>query len=92
MNYQDNTQKATAGRSGDDGGDGPGGGDDDDDDHDEVQLDDGDDGDDFPPSGRNFPGRFLSAGELFLSLVFSASRRWRNISLVTLRGLGFSGG
>ena len=54
------------GRSGDDGGDGPGGGDDDDDDdHDEVQLDDGDDGDDFPPPGRNFPGRFLPAGELF---------------------------
>ena len=27
-------------------------------DHD-IQLDDGDDGDDFPPPGRNFPGRFL---------------------------------
>ena len=32
---------------------------------DEVQLDVGDDGDDFPPPGRNFPGRFLPAGELF---------------------------
>ena len=40
-------------------------GDDDDDDTNEVQLDDGDDGDDFPPPGRNFPGRFLPAGELF---------------------------
>ena len=80
------------GRSGDDGGDGAGDGDDDADDHDEVQLDDGDDVDDFPPPGRNFPGRFLSAGELFLSLVFSASQRQPNISLVAPRGLGFSGG
>ena len=45
------------------GGDGDG--DDDDDDPDEVQLDDGDDGDVFLPPGRNFPGRFLPAGELF---------------------------
>ena len=59
--------------SGDGGDDGAGGGDDDDDDHNEVQLDDGDDGDGFPPPGRNFPGRFLPAEELFLSLVFSAS-------------------
>ena len=36
--------------------------DDEDDDPDEVQHDDGDD---FPPPGRNFPGRFLPAGELF---------------------------
>jgi hypothetical protein len=39
---------------------------DDDDDPDEAQLDDGDDGDDFPPLGRNFPDRFLHAGELSL--------------------------
>ena len=49
--------------SGGDGGDDDG--DDGDDDGDDVQLDDGDDGDDFPPPGRNFPGRFLPAGELF---------------------------
>jgi len=51
-----------------DGGDG--GGDDDDDDPDEVQHDDDEDGDNLPPPGRNFPSRFLPAGELFLSLLF----------------------
>ena len=48
------------------------GGDDGDDDPNEVQRDDDDDGDDFPPPGRTFPGRFLPAGELFLSLWFPA--------------------
>ena len=42
----------------------------DDDDPDEAQLDDDDDGDDLPPPGGNSPGRFLPAGELFLSLWF----------------------
>ena len=52
------------------GDDGDGGGDDDDD-PDGVQLDDDKDGDDLPPPpGGNFPGRFLPAGELFLSLLF----------------------
>ena len=62
---QDPTQYVTAGRGGDgddDGADDEGDGDDD---PNEVQLDGGDDGDDFPLSGRNFPGRFLPAGELF---------------------------
>ena len=56
-----------AGRSDDDGAGGYDGVDDDDD-PDEVYLDDGVDGDDLPSPGRNFPGRFLPAGELFLSL------------------------
>jgi hypothetical protein len=52
-----------------------GAGDDDDDDNpDEAQLDDGDDGDNFPPPGRNFPGRFLPAGELSLSVCFPPRR------------------
>ena len=50
--------------------DGDGDGDDDDDDPDEVQLDDGDDGDVFLPPGRNFPGRFPPAGELFSLCCF----------------------
>ena len=55
--------------------DGDGDGDDDDDDDpDEVQLNDGDDGDVFLPPGRNFPGRFLPAEELF-SLCCFPSRR-----------------
>ena len=54
------------------GGDGDG---DDDDDPNEVQHDDGDDGDDLPSPGRNFPDRFLSAGELFSLSPFSASQR-----------------
>jgi hypothetical protein len=42
----------------------------DDDDPDEAQLDNDDDGDNFPPPGRNFPDRFLPAGELFSLCVF----------------------
>ena len=53
------------------GGDDVVGGGDDDDDPNEVQLDDGDDGDDFPPPGRNFPGRFLPVGELFSLWCFT---------------------
>ena len=53
-----------------DGDDGDGVVDDGDDDPDEVQHDDDEDGDDLPPPGGNFPGRFLPAGELFLSLLF----------------------
>jgi hypothetical protein len=44
---------------------------DEDDDPDEAQLDGDDDGDDIPSLGRNFPDRFLPAGELFLSQCFS---------------------
>ena len=55
--------------------DGDGDGDDDDDDDpDEVQLDDSDDGDDSLPPGRNFPGRFLPAGELFSLWSFPFGR------------------
>ena len=39
-----------------------------DDDPNEVQLDDDGNGDDFPPPGRNFPDKFLSA---FFSLLVS---------------------
>ena len=71
------------------GGDGAGGdGAEDDDDPDEAQLDDGVDSDDLPSSGRNFPGRFLPVGELFLSVV-SAPQRRRNLFVVTPRVLGF---
>ena len=80
MNFTRSNPNVTAGRSGD-GGDGSAGdGDDDDDDPDEVQLDDGDDGDDFTPAGRNFPGRFLPAGELF-SLCGFPPRRGSGIFL-----------
>ena len=48
--------------------------DDDDDDPDEVYLDDGVDDDDLPSPGRNFPGRNLSAGEIFLSQCFPPYR------------------
>ena len=64
MNFTRSNPNVTARRSGY-GSDGSAGDGDDDDDPNEVQLDDGDDGDDFPPPGRNFPGRFLPAGELF---------------------------
>ena len=47
------------------GDDRVGGGDDDDDGPNEVQLDDSDDGDNLPSPGRNYPERFLPAGELF---------------------------
>ena len=46
----------------------------DDDDPDEVYVDDGVDGDDLPSPGRNFTGRNLSAGELFLSRWFLPRR------------------
>ena len=59
---------------GDEGADSDDGGDDDDDDPDEVQLDGGVDGDDLPSPGRNFPGRNLSAGEIFLSWCFPCRR------------------
>ena len=45
----------------------------------------------IPPSGGDFPGRFLPAEELSLSLLFPSPRRRRNISsmaLSTLRVLG----
>ena len=58
-------QYVTTRRSGDGGDDGPGGGDDGDDDPDEVPRGGDGDGDDLPSPGRNFPGRFLPAGELF---------------------------
>ena len=70
--------------------DGDGDGDGDDDDPDEVQLDDGDNGDVFLPPGRNFPGRFLPAGELF-SLLFSVPQRRRKIPSMVLWVLGFRG-
>ena len=72
---QDSTQLLQRYVDGDDGAGGDDGGDDDDDDDpDEVQLDGGVDGDDLPSPGRNFPGRNLSAGELFLSRCFSPRR------------------
>ena len=49
-----------------------------DDDPDEARDDD--DGDDLPSPRKNFPSRFLPAGELFLSLWFPPPRRRRNIS------------
>ena len=49
------------------GGDGGG---DDNDDPNEVQLDDGDGGKDLPFLGRNFPDRFLPAGEIFSLAIF----------------------
>jgi hypothetical protein len=52
-----------------DGGD-EGAVDDDDDDPDEVQRDGDDDGVDLPSPGRNFPGRFLPARELFSLDIF----------------------
>ena len=66
------------------GDDGDGGGDDDDDDPDEVQREGDDDGDDFPPPGGDFPGRFLPARELSLSLLFPSPRRRRNIFSIAL--------
>ena len=92
MNITRSNSDVTAGWRGDGGDEGAGDGDDDDDDPDEVRCDDDDDGDDLPSPGRNFPGRFLPAGELFLSLWFSAPQRRRNISLVDPPCLGFSGG
>jgi hypothetical protein len=40
----------------------------------EAQLYGGDDGDDFPPPGRNFPGRFLPARKFSLSVCFPPRR------------------
>jgi hypothetical protein len=71
---QDSTQDVTAGWRGDDGDEGDGDGGDEDDDPDEAQLDGDDDGDDLPSSERNFPGRFLLAGELSLSMCFPPRR------------------
>ena len=73
---------------GDDGDDDD---DDDDDDPDEVQLDDGDDGDVFHPPGRNFPSRFLPAGELFSLCCFPSAEAAEN-SLDGSVGLRVSGG
>ena len=69
MNYTKSNPRCYSGTkwSGGDDGDSDG---DDDDDPNEVRHDDDEDGDDLPPPGRNFPGRFLPAGELFLSLWF----------------------
>jgi hypothetical protein len=47
---------------------------DDDDDPDEVRCDGDDDDDDLPSPGRNFLGRFLSAGELFSLWCFPPRR------------------
>jgi hypothetical protein len=68
---------------------GAGGDGDDDDDPDEPQLDGGDDGDDFPPLGRNFPGRFLPARELSLSVCFPPRRGGGSLSTILLLVLGF---
>ena len=51
--------------------------------------DDGVDGDDLPSPGRNFPGKNLSVGELFLSRYFPTRRGGRNVSAVAPRVLGF---
>jgi hypothetical protein len=59
------TQDVTAGWRGDGGDEGAGDEEEEDDDPDEVRCDGDDDGDDLPSPGRNFPGRFLPARELF---------------------------
>ena len=74
--------------SGGDDGDSDG---DDDDDPDEARRDDDDDGDDFPPSGKEFPRHISPCRRAFLSLVFSASWRRRNISSMSPLVLGFLG-
>jgi hypothetical protein len=51
-----------------------------DDDPDEVQRNGDDDGNDLPSSGRNFPGRFLSAEELFSLGVFRPAEATVSIS------------
>jgi hypothetical protein len=75
---------------GDGGDEGAAGDDDDDDDPDEVQCDGDDDGDDLPSPGRNFPGRFLPAGELFSLDVFRPAEAAVSISDPPSR-LRFSG-
>ena len=82
---QDSTQLLQQYGDGDEGADG----DDCDDDLDEVQLDGGVDGDDLPSPGRNFSGRNLSAGELFLSRCFPPRRGGGNLSVVAPLVLGF---
>ena len=67
---QDSTQLLQQYGDGDEGADDDDGGDDEDDDPDEAYLDDCVDGDDIPSPGRNFLGRNLSAGEIFLSRCF----------------------
>ena len=83
MNYNKYSRRRNSGKKWSDGDDGAVGEDDVDDDPDEAHDDD--DGDDLPSPGRNFPGRFLPAGELFLSLWFPPPRRRRNISSKRLR-------
>jgi hypothetical protein len=51
-----------------------------DDDPDDVRRDDDDDGDDFPSPGRNFPSRFLPAGEPFSLSVFRPTEVAMSIS------------
>ena len=53
------------------GDDGADGGDDVDDDPDDARRDGDDDDGDSPPPGGKFPGRFLPAGALLLSVWFS---------------------
>ena len=43
------------------------------------------------PSGREFPRQISVCRRAFLSLWFSASQRWQNISVVSLPCLGLSG-
>ena len=45
----------------------------------------------FPPSGKEFPRQISLCRRAFLSLVFSASQRRRNMFLVAPRVLGFRG-
>ena len=78
MNYNKYNPRCNIGTEWSFGYDGAVGEDDVDDDPDEARDDD--DGDDLPSPGRNFLGRFLPAGELFLSLWFPPPRRRRNIS------------
>jgi hypothetical protein len=77
---QDSTQDVTAGWCGNGGDEGAGDDDDGDDDPDEVQRDGDDDSDDLPSPGRNFPGRFLPAGELFSLGVFRPAEAAVSIS------------
>ena len=80
MNYNKYNPRCNSGTEWSCGDDGAVGEDDVDDDPDEARDDDDDDGDDLPSPGRNFPGSFLPAGELFLSLWFPPPWRRRTIS------------
>ena len=57
-------------------------------DSDDARHDDGDDGGDSPLREGKFPGRFLPAGALLLSLVSASWRRRKNSSSIPPMFLG----